>query len=79
MRRMLVLTMAGGAVAAYFAYPHGFLASALAYLLGGTLCALLGLMSYLYAWGPKERAGKALGRSQHATGNSSSSGSEADL
>ena len=79
MRRMLALTMAGGAVAAYFAHPQGFLASALAYLLGGTLCALLGLMSSLYAWGPKGRTGKALGPTRHAAGNSSSSGRETDL
>lgn len=78
MRRMLVLTIAGGAVAAYFAYPQGFVASALAYLLGGTLCALLGLLGYMYASDPKARSSKTLAPSQSAA-ESSSARSKADL
>lgn len=79
MRRVIILTIAGGAVAAYFAYPHGYLASALAYLLGGMLGALLGLMSYLYSWGQKARTDKALAPSHPTAGNPSSGSSEADL
>jgi len=79
MRRMLVLTIAGGVAAAYLAYPHGFLASALAYLLGGMLCALLGLLSYLYASGRKDQGANVLAPSRRVARSSPPAREEADL
>lgn len=47
MRRVIVLTIAGGALAAYLAYPYGLLAACLAYLIGGMVFAAMGLVSLM--------------------------------
>ena len=41
MMSMFVAGVAGGLVAAYFAWPYGWLAAAGAYAIGGALCALV--------------------------------------
>jgi hypothetical protein len=38
---MFIVGITGGLVAAYFAWPYGWLAAAGAYVAGGTLCALV--------------------------------------
>lgn len=78
MRRMLIVTIAGGAAAAYFAYPYGFLASSLAYVLGGMLFALLGLSSFLIAWRSKKRRDRAPAISRDEARNTSSAYRKAD-
>lgn len=79
MRRMFVLTLAGGALASYLASPHGLLAGILAYFLGGTLCGLLGLSGYLYFGGSKERGSEALAPPRGAADHTRSSRSGADF
>lgn len=54
MHRMIVLTVAGGLLAAYFAYPYGWWAAALAYLVGGAFFAGLGILSYIGPWASDE-------------------------
>lgn len=61
MRRMIIVTVLGGAVSAYLAYPHGVLAAVMAYLFGGACFALLAFLSF---W-VQER----LGGSQEADSN----------
>lgn len=47
MNWMIIAPMTGGAIAAYFAYPYGFLAACLAFFVGGLVLAALELSRQL--------------------------------
>ncbi|MCB5176356.1 hypothetical protein LGR44_14330 [Microvirga sp. SM9] len=38
---MLLFGIVGGALSAYLAFPYGYIAAFLAYMIGGSLCALI--------------------------------------
>jgi hypothetical protein len=49
---MLILSIGGGALAAYFASSYGIWAAIVAYVTGGALFSLVGLLSSRTFWQP---------------------------